>query len=113
MCISFILYINLYNYEIGCRIIKDTNLKLVELAFQDHRNEINVQKKTKILMKMWHLKVLCYIHDTVSVLAWQKAFCINQKFTDNCSLFVLFFLSFLFFQLEILISSKEDIFLKS
>lgn len=42
---------------------------------------------------MWHLKVLCYIRDTVSALAWQ--YCINQKFTDNCFLFC--FLVFVFF----------------
>lgn len=38
---------------------------------------------------MWHLKVLCYIRDTVSALAWQ--YCINQKFTDKFLFFFFFF----------------------
>lgn len=43
----FILNTNPYDYEIGHLIIKYINMKLVSLAFQDHRNVINVQNNNK------------------------------------------------------------------
>lgn len=47
LCFFFLLYTNPYDYEIGRLIIKYINMKLVSLAFQDHRNVINVQNNLK------------------------------------------------------------------